>query len=466
MNSFPLAKVFNGLLRRFPHRKQGGHAQDRFDRIVKTAGASAIARAIGILTSLVSIPLTFRYLGAERFGIWIVLISFISVLSFIDFGIGSGLINAVADAYGRDDRHRAQQAVSSAALLMTALAACFCAAGAAASPWLPWTQLLHGASGAAVSEGKAAFLVMFCWFVLNIPLSLVTRVQAGMQRTYTAQIVVALGNIASLLALLAVIASQGTLPELVLASISGVVLATAVNLWLLLRDFPWLMPSVHACHAASLSTMMRVGVLFFVLQCCFAIAYTSDNLVIAQVLGPAAVAAFAIPQKLFSSVDMVVNMGIAPLWPAYGEAFARGDVAWVRKAFWGSLRLTLAITLPLCSALAFAGPWILRVVAGRALRAPLALMIALGVWGVVSALSTAVATMLNGTGVVKPQVLLVVCASLCNLGLSIFLTQRLGAVGVCLGSILTQVFVTWPFYCLMVPRLLKSWQTIPAPVPA
>ncbi len=283
---------------------------------------------------------------------------------------------------------------------------------------------------------------------------------------FTAQIVVALGNIASLLALLAVIASQGTLPELVLASISGVVLATAVNIGLLLRDFPWLMPSVDACRAASLRKMVRVGVLFFVLQGCFVIAYTSDNLVIAQVLGPAAVAAFAIPQKLFSSVDMVVNMGIAPLWPAYGEAFARGDIAWVRKAFWGSLGLTLAITLPLCTALAFAGPWILRVVAGRALRAPLALMIALGVWGVVSALSTAVATMLNGTGVVKSQVPLVVCASLCNLGLSIFLTQRLGAVGACLGSILTQVFITWPFYSVMVPRLLKSWQSIPAPVPA
>lgn len=445
---------------------QSAHAQQRFTRIVKTTGASAIGRAIGVFTSLISVPLTYRYLGAERYGIWVILISFISVLGFIDFGIGNGLINAVAEAYGRDDRARAQQAVSSAVLLMGSLAACFGAVGAAAYPWLPWTRLLHGATNKAVAEGRTAFLVMFCWFVLNIPLSLVTRVLAGLQRTYSAQIVVALGNIVSLIALLAVIAMHAALPALVLASISGVVLATTVNIFLLRRDFPWLMPSLSACQAVSINKMMRLGAMFFVLQCCFAAAYTSDNLVIAQVLGPAAVAAFVIPQKLFSSVDMVVNMGIAPLWPAYGEALARGDIAWVRKAFWSSLGLTLAITLPLCTALAFAGPWLLRMAAGRTLRAPITLMIALAVWGVVSALSTAVATMLNGTGVVKPQTLVVVFASICNLGLSILLTRRLGVVGVCLGSILTQVLITWPFYCVMVPRLLRSWRTLPATVTA
>lgn len=442
------------------------HAQLRFNRIVKTTAASAIARAIGIFTSLISVPLAFRYLGAERYGIWMILISFISVLGFIDLGIGNGLINAVAEAYGRDDRARTQQAVSSAVLLMGSLAICFGVVGAVTYPWLPWARLLHGATNEAVTEGRSAFLVMFCWFVLNIPLSLATRVLAGLQRTYIAQIVVALGNIASLGALLAVIELHGPLSALVLASISGVVLATVVNILLLLREFPWLMPSFGACQAASVNKMMRLGAMFFVLQCCFAAAYTSDNLVIAQMLGPAAVAAFAIPQKLFSSVDMVVNVGIAPLWPAYGEALARGDIAWVRKAFWGSLGLTLAITLPFCTALVLAGPWILRIAAGRTLRAPLTLMVALGVWGVVSALSTAVATMLNGTGVVKPQTLVVVFASICNLGLSILLTRRLGVVGVCLGSILTQVLITWPFYCVMIPRLLRSWRTLPVTVPA
>ena len=53
-------------------------------------------------------------------------------------------------------------------------------------------------------------------------------------------------------------------------------------------------------------------------------------------------------------------MGITPLWPAYGEALARGDVTWMRKAFLISFWLTLAITVPLCTLLALAGPWILR----------------------------------------------------------------------------------------------------------
>ena len=52
--------------------------------------ASVIAKAIALLTGLVSVPLTFRYLGAERYGIWMVLVSIIAAMGFADLGIGNG----------------------------------------------------------------------------------------------------------------------------------------------------------------------------------------------------------------------------------------------------------------------------------------------------------------------------------------------------------------------------------------
>jgi len=193
--------------------------------------------------------------------------------------------------------------------------------------------------------------------------------------------------------------------------------------------------------------------MFFVLQCAFAVSYTSDNIVIDQVLGAAAVSVYAVPQKLFGSVSALVNMAILPLWPAYGEAIARGDVTWVRKAFLGSLRLTLAITVPLCTLLALASPWILRVAVGKTLHAPMSLLAVLAVWGVVNAASLVTATLLNGVGALKEQTLLAVIVSLSNLALSIFLTRRLGVIGVCLGSIITQLLITFPVYSILIPSL-------------
>ena len=53
--------------------------------------------------------------------------------------------------------------------------------------------------------------------------------------------------------------------------------------------------------------------MFFVLQCSFALAYSSDNIVIAQILGAAVVLAYAVLQKQFTFVSTTVATAITPL---------------------------------------------------------------------------------------------------------------------------------------------------------
>src|ERR1700692_3845800 len=69
--------------------------------------------AVQVSTSLITIPLTVHYLGDERFGLWMTISSVLAMANFADFGIGNGLLNAVADAYGKDDYERIRRAVSS-----------------------------------------------------------------------------------------------------------------------------------------------------------------------------------------------------------------------------------------------------------------------------------------------------------------------------------------------------------------
>jgi O-antigen/teichoic acid export membrane protein len=79
----------------------------------------------------------------------------------------------------------------------------------------------------------------------------------------------------------------------------------------------------------------------------------------------------------------------------------------------------------------------------------------LGVWGVVNAVSYVMAILLNGTGVLKVLTIVAVFASLINLVLSIFLTRRLGVMGVCLGSIITQLGITLPACFVLVRKLFR-----------
>lgn len=440
-------------LRSFDTATEGGRSKERLRRAALTTVAAGVARAVGLLSSLVSVPLTFRYLGPERYGIWMVLVSIIAAMSFADLGIGNGLMNAVSEAYGKDDRRLAREYVSSALVLMLCIAALLTLAGAVAYPFLPWLRVFNVKSQAVAAEGARAFLVLYAFFVINIPLGVITRAQSGLQKGYTSQIVSACGSVFSLGGMLLVISLHASLEWLVFASAFAGILATLCNGWILIREHTWLLPTPGSYCRNSARKILKLGILFFVLQCAVAVSYTSDNIVIAQILGSAAVAAYAVPQKLFSSMPLVVSMAITPLWPAYGEAIARGDVVWVRRVFLGSLWVTLAVTIPACTLLAFAGPWILRVAVGRSLHAPASLLAVLAIWGVVNSVSMVTSILLNGAGVLKAQTGLVVIASLTNLALSVYLTRRIGVAGVCLGSIISQLLITFPGYSVLIPRL-------------
>jgi O-antigen/teichoic acid export membrane protein len=47
---------------------------------------------------VISVPLTLTYLGSERYGMWMAISSIVALLAFADFGLGNGLVNAIAVA--------------------------------------------------------------------------------------------------------------------------------------------------------------------------------------------------------------------------------------------------------------------------------------------------------------------------------------------------------------------------------
>ena len=88
---------------------------------------------------------------------------------------------------------------------MLCIAAFLAVAGAVGYPFLPWMRLFNVKSDAVAAEGAKAFLVLYGSFVVSVPLGVIIRAQAGLQKGYTSQIVSALGNILSLAAMLVVI---------------------------------------------------------------------------------------------------------------------------------------------------------------------------------------------------------------------------------------------------------------------
>ncbi|MGC1782963.1 MAG: hypothetical protein WA708_10630, partial [Acidobacteriaceae bacterium] len=100
-------------------RNTGMHSSDpeqrageRHRRAALTGITSTIAHLARMGVALVTVPLTLHYLGAERFGLWMTISSVLAMASFADFGIGNGVLNTVADAFGRNDLVTIRRAIS------------------------------------------------------------------------------------------------------------------------------------------------------------------------------------------------------------------------------------------------------------------------------------------------------------------------------------------------------------------
>jgi O-antigen/teichoic acid export membrane protein len=99
------------------------HRAARIRRALFTGGITMLARTVQMGTALITIPLTLKYLGNERFGLWMTISSVLAMATFADFGIGNGVLNTVASASGRDDIGAIRSAVSSGFAVLTCIAA-------------------------------------------------------------------------------------------------------------------------------------------------------------------------------------------------------------------------------------------------------------------------------------------------------------------------------------------------------
>ena len=139
------------------------------------------------------------------------------------------------------------------------------------------------------------------------------------------------GSVVAVGAVALAVALDAGLAVLVAAAAAVPLAATALNFTFLVHKRPSLRPRLANVERRYVRTLLRTGSLFFVLQVAVLVGYSSDNFVTAQVLGPAAVAHYAIPSRLALAGVTLLTVFLSPLWPAYAEALARGDREWTLK---------------------------------------------------------------------------------------------------------------------------------------
>lgn len=427
-------------------------ASVRTRRLMEGTVAAMLSKGVVIAVNAISIPITVRYLGAESFGVWVTISTALSMLLVLDLGVANSLTNFISEAYAKDDHEHASTYSTTALAVMVAFALILAGIAWWIWPTLHWDRLFHLASpkeAPMVSRAVAAALAIF---LIGLPAGLAPKILGGYQELRSANLFIAVGSLCNLISIIVLVYLHAGLVALVTASSAALVGANLLCLvWIWCFHKPWLSPRLSHIKGRAARRMMQTGSEFFLLQIAGLVAFNSDNLVVTHYLGPAQVAPYSVAWRLVGYAAVAQALIAPALWPAFSEAFARGDLAWVRRMFRRTMWATMSIALG-CSALfAFAGRWIIRVWASRAAVPTEELMLLMCIWVLISTFMNNTATVLVAKGETRLQAWCSVAAAAVNLALSIYWVQRIGAAGVILGTIVSYIVIlvapqTWTCY--------------------
>jgi O-antigen/teichoic acid export membrane protein len=396
-----------------------------------TGSAATLARIVQMSTSLITVPLTLKYLGNERFGLWMTISSVLAMAAFADFGVGNGVLNTVAKAFGKDDVVGIRRAVSSGFAILNTIALALLLLFFAVYRFVNWGDFFRVASPQARSEAGPALAVFAVCFALNISMDVVQRVQLGLQQGYRFGLWQLCGSLTGFTGVLCGIWLHVSLPVLVMAIAGAPIFATALNalhFFGLVR--PDLRPDLRLVSQNMIAEIVKLGGLFFVLQLVGSIAFSADNFIIARTLGAVNVPEYSIPQRMFTMISMISGMLVTPLWPAYREAISRGHMQWVRHTLRKSMLLVFGATSAASFLLLLSSHTLLRWWVGSRIHPPFILLAGLALWTVIASCGDSIGIFMNGAEVIRYQVIV---ASIFGIGcviMKVVFIRHFGITGV------------------------------------
>jgi O-antigen/teichoic acid export membrane protein len=442
-----------------------GRERERYRRAALTSVASMVAKGIQVGTALISLPITVRYLGTERYGLWLIISSVSTVLNFMDFGMGNGLLNAVARARGCDDQDDAARNIASAFFMLTAVSGMLLIGGAIAYPWVHWPAIFNVHSAIAAKECGPAVAVFFTLSVLSMPVAVVQRVQYGYQQGYLSTAWQAAGSVLSLVALLVAVYAHASLPWLVVAFTGGPLLSCIANFGVYFwRSRAMLRPRWSRFDRTQAGALASAGGMFFAIQIITAAGSPLDSVIIGQLLGPASVAKFGVVMKLVGMGYMVSSMFFVSMWPAYGEAFARGDYEFVRKTLRRIALLAGGLSATIALGMLLFGRWLIGWYVGPALVPALAVIGGVGTLTVANAVGDALGSFTMAVHRLKAFLIITACWTLGGLPLKLWLAKRYALTGFVWASATSYGLLFALPLILYTTHIVRNLHVSPAPI--
>ena len=422
---------------------------NRIQRMANEAKTNPLKRSVlinvamkpmGLIISLVSLPLMLHYLTAEQYGVWITVLSVVNWISFFDVGIGNGFRNILTENIAKEDFKGARSSVATAYISVTCIVCSVFLVIIFFGRFVDWKKIFN-----TNIDVLPVLLTSFFFVCVNFILGLRNMESFAIQKSEHVAVSSVVTQLINLIGVGCLfyggICNNKLLYLSCLMGFSGLIVNVVVSgyLW---RKKEYLKPILSAFDKSKLKAITSQGIKFFLLQICALIVFTTNNLLISHYFSPAELVPYNTVYKVYNIANMLFIAILTPMWSKFTEAKAKKDYAWIRvtvqklKFIWGVFSVCMLLSLFFVKHLLFF--WLRKELNYGNILIP----VMVGYFIVVM-YSQIYAYLLNGLNEVMIEIGLAIFNAVLQIPLAIWLSVTIGfgPAGVCLASLLLYVVI-------------------------
>lgn len=420
---------------------QSAHPRSR--RALQNSIASVLVKIGNVSLSFVLVRLTLELLKEEKYGIWTAISSLVTFASFFDIGLGNGLRNRLSEAVAKGDPTTGRAYVSTAYLLFTVIQFGFLALAASFVYFVDWRYLLN----VRLSNSYMSLLILITLsgFCIKLMLDAVSSVLMALQKTALSNLIYLVVNAGLVLGIwaLALGGYHNLLSVSIITAIVPVVVILGFSIYYYrtqLRDYA---PSFKYIDFSTRPMLMNLGLKFFIIQIAGVVIFSTDNVIISKLFGPAIVTEYSVVFRYYNAVSSLFMVIISPFWSAFTEAYAKNDMAWVQSAYKRMQRSWLLIFGAVVILYLLSG-YVYKLWLGDSFKTSWSLNAMMAVFVLIACWNNITVTVLNGFGKVKLQLFTAVAGAIINLPLCVYFGRNMGfgSKGIIMASSISLLFGT------------------------
>jgi len=432
-------------------------------RIVKSASSNWLSYAISVVVAFLISPYVVHQLGNLAYGVWSFVVSLISFLGLLDFGL-RGAVTRFVSRHHTEGNHEAAGKALSAAF---------------------WLRLWIGISVVLISLGfsfvitrfiaipkelqfaaRIAVLVAGSSFAISLTCGVFAGVLAALHRFDLLSTVTILQTIIRAAGIVWLLRSGHGIVALALLELVVISAANATLAFLCFRIYPQLRLSFGRPDADLLRSFWQYSSYVFMINVCYQLISYSDNLVVGAFVSVSAVTFYSIAGSLVDYLRQLVTALTTTFMPLASSYEAENKDDGLRNLLIQGTRAALCVSLPVELALCFRGSTFIGLWMGQSYAQISGHILQILVCSQFFTLANATSgNIAYGIAKHRPVAWCVAIEAVVNLTLSILLARKIGIYGVAWGTLIASLgthLVFWPVYICRILRvrlLTYLWQT-------